>query len=425
MAPSWLALALFAGAYALFVLFPRRRSVVAVAAAALAVATGAAPWRAALVEYISWNVLLLFFGTLVLAELFMQSRMPAVLAEWMLVRARTGTGAMLAICALASAMSIVLENVAVVLLVAPVALSLCRKLGVSPVRLLILIAICSNLQGTATLIGDPPSMILAGSMKLSFNDFFIHRGRPSIFFVVQAGAVASFAIAAFLLRRHRAPMDVVAVERPRSLVPTVLLAMLVLGLTTTHRFDPDFRWMAGALAMGLGLVGVLWYRRVPHWGRVGDLVRTLDWDTTFFLAGVFVLVGCLGRSGWLERLAEAMAGWAGGSLGRAFLLILGLSVAVSGFVDNVPFLAAMIPVTRSIAGHVGAAEPALLLFGLLVGSCLGGNITPIGASANVVAIGLLRREGYPVGFGEFVRVGLPFTLAAVAAGGAVLWWIWR
>ncbi|MCX7819944.1 MAG: SLC13 family permease [Kiritimatiellae bacterium] len=422
---SWWPPAVFAAAYVLFVLLPRRRALCAVGAAAVLMLVGAVPWRIALTEHVSWNVVLLFFGTLILAELFMQSRMPAVIAEAVLRRTRTGTGAMLAICGLASAMSVVLENVAVVLLVAPVALTLCRRLGVSPVRLLVLIALCSNLQGTATLIGDPPSMILAGHMHLSFNQFFFYRGRPSVFWIVQSGAVASMVVSGWLLRRHREPVEPITIEPPRAWTPTVLLAVFVVGLTTTHRFDPDFQWLAGAWASALAAVGLLWYRTAARWGRLRDLIRSLDWDTTFFLMGVFVLVGSLSSSGWLDRLARMLAGWSGRSVGGAFALVLALSVAVSGFVDNVPYLAAMIPVVSTLSTQIGAREPALLLFALLIGSCLGGNLTPIGASANVVAVGLLRREGHLVRFGEFLRIGAPFTLAAVGAGAAVLWWLWR
>ncbi len=425
MTASWWSPAVFLTAYVLFVLLPRRRALVAMLAAAVLVLVGATPWRTALVEHVSWNVVGLFFGTLILAELFMQSRMPAVIAEAVIRRTRTGTGAMLAMCAIASALSVLLENVAVVLLVAPVAVSLCRRLGVSPVRLLVLIALCSNLQGTATLIGDPPSMILAGHMHLSFNQFFFYRGRPSVFWIVQAGAVASMAVATWLLRRHREPVEPIDIEPPRAWTPTALLVVFVGGLTSTHWFDPDFRWLAGVWTMSLAAAGLAWYRIVARWGRVRDLVRSLDWDTTFFLIGVFVLVGSLASSGWLDRLAEALAGWSGQSVAGAFLLVLGISVAVSGFVDNVPYLAAMLPVVGAMAGRVGAREPALLYFALLIGACLGGNLTPIGASANVVAVGLLRREGHVVRFGEFLRIGAPFTAAAVGAGAAALWWIWR
>lgn len=424
MHSPWIPLAVFAACYVLFVYLPQRRSIVAMAGGAALILTGYLPWNEALFGKVSWNVIGLFFGTLILAELFMQSKMPAVMAEWLVDRTRTVRGAMLMICALSSALSMFLENVAVVLLVAPVAVSLCEKLKTPPVRLLILIAVCSNLQGTATMIGDPPSMILAGYMKLSFNDFFVYHGRPGIFFAVQVGAVASLAVALFLLRRHKGAVELVAVEKARSLVPTWLLGVLIVGLSLSSVWDPDFAWFAGSFTMVLAGAGLIWYRRVPHWGTTRKLIRMLDWDTTFFLIGVFIVVGGLSDSGWLDRLAGFISGVVGDSLFGAFVLIVAVSVIVSGFVDNVPFLLAMIPVAEKVARNLGAQEAVVLLFGLLIGACLGGNITPIGASANVVAVGMLKKRGYTVTFGEFMRIGIPFTLAAVLVSCLFVWWIW-
>jgi Na+/H+ antiporter NhaD/arsenite permease-like protein len=423
--PSWTPLIVFLACYALFVAWPRRRALVACFGAGALMALGELTPHEALLEHVHWNVIGLFFGTLILAELFMLSRMPAVLAEAFVRRSRSARGAMLWLCALASFLSVFLENVAVVLLVAPVALSLAERLRTSPVRLLILIAVCSNLQGTATLIGDPPSMILAGHLSLSFNQFFFYQGRPGIFFAVQAGAVASMLVSAWLLRGHGGQPPDQAVERPRSWVPTGLLAALVAGLATTSVFDPEFRWLAGTYTLALAAAGLVWFRlRRRDWGTVRGLVRTLDWDTTFFLVGVFIVVGGLSESGWLERVAGVLAGIVGHSLPGAFILIVAVSVLISGFVDNVPFLLAMIPVADQVARSLNAPHPELLLFGLLIGACVGGNITPIGASANIVAMGLLRKQGHAVGFGTFMRVGIPFTVAAVLASCAWLWMIW-
>lgn len=420
---SFVPLIVFVVCYVLFVVFPRRSSVVACAGAAALLATGGVSWRHALAEHVNWNVMALFFGTLVLAELFMESRMPAVMAEALVRRTRTLWGAMLTICGLSSFLSMFLENVAVVLLVAPIALSLCERLSISPARLIVLIAVCSNLQGTATLIGDPPSMILAGHMRLSFNDFFIHRGRPGIFFAVQAGALAALAVAAWQLRRYRRAIELPPLERPRSLVPTALLVVFVAGLAAASVFDREFRWLAGAWTLLLAAVGLAWYRLGPRWGSTREFVRRLGWDTTFFLLGVFIVVGALSEAHWLEKLSDFLAHWLGDSKPAAFLSLVALAMALSGFVDNVPFLLAMIPVAGRLAGIL-RAPPELLLFGLLIGSCVGGNLTPIGASANIVAAGLLRRRGEPIGFGSFMRVSVPFTLAAVAASAAFVWIVW-
>jgi Na+/H+ antiporter NhaD/arsenite permease-like protein len=422
MSPATISLIIFVVCYALFVAYPKRRSIVAMAGAGLLVLTPSLTWQEG-VTYVHWNVIALFFGTLVLAELFMQSRMPAVMAEWLVDRTRTARGAMIAVCILASVLSMFVENVAVVLLVAPVALSLSEKLKINPVRLLICIAASTNLQGTATMIGDPPSMILAGYMKMQFNDFLFYQGKPGIFFAVQAGMLASMVVVFWLLREHRQPITLLTVDTVRSWVPTVLLLVLVVGLACTSMFDPDFSWLAGTFTMALAVIGLVWYRTGPRWSPTRDLIKTLDYDTTFFLVGVFVLVGALSDSGWLTQVADWIASGVGNNVLAAYVVIITVSVLLSAIVDNVPFLLAMIPVTQQVSDHL-QVPVALLVFGLLIGSCLGGNITPIGASANIVTCGMLKKQGYPVSFGTFMGVGVPFTIAAVAAGAVFTWVVW-
>jgi Na+/H+ antiporter NhaD/arsenite permease-like protein len=330
---------------------------------------------------------------------------------------------MLILCVLAGVISMFVENVAVVLLLAPVAISLADKLKISPVPLLIGIAVSSNLQGTATMIGDPPSMILAGYMRMGFWDFFAYEGRPGIFFAVQIGAIASLLVLAWLFRQHRTKSVLLAQEKARSWVPASLLGLLVIGLSFATLFDPEFEWFAGTYTLILGVIALAWFRGIARWGSVRKLAKTLDWDTTFFLIGIFVLVGGLSDSGWMDKLASGMVGWVGSNAALAFTVIVLFSVIVSGFVDNVPFLLVMIPVAQKVADQIGAPVP-LLMFGLLIGACLGGNLTPIGASANVVTLGILKKRGYQVGFKEFMRIGIPFTVAAVVSACAFVWWVW-
>lgn len=478
---SILSLVVFVTAYALFAFFPTRRSIVAMAGAAVLVLSGSlvppadtsgtgdhsprgtavaaaagsgaavprssqpadfAPDRPmgygervrtsfgeAATRFVSWNVMGLFFGTLVLAELFLLSRAPAVIAEAMVARLSSARLAMLALCGLAGVISMFVENVAVVLLLAPIALSLSEKLKTSPVPLLIGVAISSNLQGTATMIGDPPSMILAGYMKMGFFDFLVYHGRPGIFFAIQAGALASAAILAWCFRKNRNAIHIADVESARSWVPAWFLVALVVGLSLSSWIDADFTWYAGTLTMALAAIALAWHACAARWVSSRKLVLCLDWDTTFFLIGVFVVVGGLSESGWLERLADGIAGRMGGHLGATFALVVVLSVVISGFVDNVPFLLAMIPVVQSVASKTGGAEHSattlpLLLFGMLVGACLGGNVTPIGASANVVTLGLLRRRGHVVGFRDFMAMSVPFTIVAVLASTLFIWIVW-
>ena len=253
------------------------------------------------------------------------------------------------------------ENVAVVLLVAPVALSLADKLKISPVPLLIGIAVSSNLQGTATMIGDPPSMILAGHLRMGFWDFFAYQGQPGIFFAVEIGMLASLAVLGLVFRKHREKSELIPKEQARSWVPAILLGFLVVGLSFATTIDPEFAWFAGVYTLVLAAAALLWFRLVARWGSSRKLVAALDWDTTFFLIGVFVLVGGLSDSGWMDKLSAFMAGSVGGSVALAFAMIVVFSVIVSGFVDNVPYLLVMIPVAQIPA----AAFASLLLRGNL------------------------------------------------------------
>lgn len=423
MTKEWISLAVFVLCYVLFVFLPGKRSWVACSGGALLIVTGVLTWQEAFFSKISWNVMGLFFGTLILAEIFMMSRVPAVMAEWLVDKAKSTRVAMLILCALAGVISMFVENVAVVLLLAPVAISLADKLKISPVPLLIGIAVSSNLQGTATMIGDPPSMILAGYMRMGFWDFFAYEGRPGIFFAVQIGAVASLLVLAWLFRSHRTKSVLLAQEQARSWVPASLLGLLVVGLSFATLFDPAFIWFAGTYTLLLGAVALIWFRGIARWGSLRKLAKTLDWDTTFFLIGIFVLVGGLSDSGWMDKLASGMVGWVGSNAALAFTVIVLFSVLVSGVVDNVPFLLVMIPVAQKVADQIGAPV-SLLMFGLLIGACLGGNLTPIGASANVVTLGILKKRGYQTGFKEFMRIGIPFTVAAVVSACAFVWWVW-
>jgi len=423
MTPAWISLTVFVLCYALFVFLPARRAWTACIGGLLLVATGVLGWKDAFLVKVSWNVMGLFFGTLILAEMFLMSRVPAMLAEWLVDKSKSTRVAMLALCTLAGVISMFVENVAVVLLVAPVALSLADKLKISPVPLLIGIAVSSNLQGTATMIGDPPSMILAGYLRMGFWDFFAYQGNPGIFFAVQTGAIASLAVLAFVYRRHSSKPFHIRQEKARSWVPAVLLGCLVLGLSFATVFDPEFAWFAGVYTLCLSAIALAWYRLHARWGSTRKLITSLDWETTFFLIGVFVLVGGLSDSGWVDRLSGLMSNSVGGNAALAFTVIVVFSVIVSGFVDNVPFLLVMIPVAQKVADQIHAPVP-LLMFGLLIGACLGGNLTPIGASANVVTLGILKKHGHTVSFREFMSIGIPFTAAAVLSACAFVWWIW-
>ena len=420
--PKFIALIIFILAYALFVVLPHKRTWVALGGSMILILTGAISVKEAFLA-VNWNVMGIFVGTLILADIFMQSRVPAYIAEIVVDKAKSTAWAILFICALSGFISAFVENVATVLIVAPIALALAKKLKIDPTNMMIAIAISSNLQGAATLIGDPPSMLLGGFAKMNFGDFFFYRGRPSIFFAVELGAIVSFCVLYFIFRQYKTKAQIMQVEKVKSWVPTVLLVSLIVLLAFSSFFDTGFSYLAGELCMVFGLIAIIWEKFVNKTSIVAGL-RSLDWDTTFFLVGIFIIVGGITLTGWIQVLADYLASLVGANIFLGYTAIVFLSVLLSAFIDNVPFLAAMLPVAMIVANKL-QINPALLLFGLLIGASLGGNITPIGASANIVACGLLKKEGYPVKFSHFMKLGLPFTLAAVTAAYLFVWFIWK
>lgn len=428
---KYFAIAIFLAGYLLIIFLPRHRAHVSIIGALLLFAAGAITggYPPAKVFFaINWNVMGIFVGTLVLADLFIYSRAPAVMAEHLVNRAGHVGLAILLISLMTGFISAFVENVATVLIVAPIAFAICHRVKINPIIPLISIAISSNLQGTATLIGDPPSMLLAAHAKMTFNDFFIYMGRPGIFFAVQVGAIFSYAALWLFLRKENAKVKLEHVEKVKVWMPVHLLIAMVVLLALSSFADPGFSYFSGVICMILGVLGFIWFvadQKKP----ARKFLAELDWETAIFLIGIFILVGALTELGWIDIIAENLSRLTGQNRFGAFAAIVLISVAISAVVDNVPYLAAMLPVAQRLsesfaASHNGANFRTLLIFGLLIGACLGGNITPIGASANIVACGLLKKRHHHVGFWEFVRIGLPFTIAAVVPSAIFLWLVW-
>ncbi len=414
-------LIIFVTAYLLIVLFTKKRTFISIVAAILLILTGCLSFQEALFS-INWNVLGIFVGMLFVADIFMESKVPAYLAEVIIDRSKNVSWAILFICILSGVISAFLENVATVIIIAPIALSMAKKLNFNPVKMMIAIAISSNLQGAATLVGDPPSMLLGGFAKMNFAHFFFYQGKPSIFFAVELGAVVSFAVLYLIFRNRKEKPLFLPLEKVRSWVPTVILGVLILLLALTSFVDLEFSYMAGILCMMFALVSLIYKRLIVKESIINNF-KFFDWDTSVFLVAIFVLVGSLQVNGWIDIISSKISGIIGANVLLGFILIILFSIIFSAFIDNVPFLAAMLPVAIGISANLNI-NPTLFLFALLIGASLGGNITPIGASANIVACGLLKKEGYNVSFREFACIGLPFTIAATLAASIFVWFIW-
>jgi Na+/H+ antiporter NhaD/arsenite permease-like protein len=329
--------------------------------------------------------------------------------------------ALLSVCLLAGFISSFVENVSTVLIVAPIAFEVAKKLKANPVPFLIGIAVSSNLQGCATMIGDSPSIILALSSGMNFMDFFWMQGKPGITFAVELGAVASFFILYLLFRKYKEPVIRIEEARVKTWFPTWLLSLMMFTLALSSFIKDKPAYTIAFICIIYGIIGLIWHE-LKHKESL-SLIKDLDWHTFFFLIGIFILVGSLTYTGIIEDIANLIINITKNNKFVAYTIIVWLSVFLSAFIDNIPYIIAMIPVAKLVAVSLGIG-PELFLFGLLIGTSLGGNITPIGASANIVAVGLLRKEKYQVKFSDFVKIGFPFTLAAVSIAYLFLWFVW-
>jgi len=424
MSDKLIVLLIAALTYLLIIIFSNKKVWIVLSSSILILLLGYVSFKDVIGELINWNVLLIYIGTLILADLFIYSKVPAMIADIIVDKAPNTGLALVLLCILTGFISMFVENVATVLVVAPLALDIAKKLKVSPVPILFSIAISSNLQGTATLVGDPPSMIFAGFVGFSFNDFFFYNGKPSIFFIVEAGAVASWIYLYFLFRKYKRKEVAEPVEKPTSWVPTILLTLMVVGLAVISFVEKGFTIKSGYFCLIMGVIGLLWFIIFEKKDRkeVIGLLKRLDWETIVFLMGIFTVIGTISKVGILDDFASWLSKNLGTNVLLSFVVITTFSMILSGFIDNVPYIIIMLPVAARLAEAMGA-NAFLLYYGLLVGSCLGGNITPFGASANLVSVGLLKKEGYHTKFWDFVKIGLPFTLITTITASLVCWLI--
>ncbi len=423
----WASLILFLAGFAAFLVLEKHRHWTALIVAAVAVLAGVLTPAEAL-QAVNWPIVIVFFATLACAEVFMLSGAAAVAAEAILARFRTPVYAILALCAMTGFLSLFIENVACVLVAAPIALSLADRLKIPPQPVLVACALASNLQGCGLLIGDPPSMLLAAEANLSFLDFVIYEGRPSIFWAVQVGALAGLAFLYFVFRKHSGTVHTERSARLISVVPSLCLLALVGSLGIATQVEKGIGALAAASCAFFTLLSYVWlflktrgtssskYSADGGLPSFMSMLKTLDWQTVIFVAAVFVPVAAFARYGWVDAVAALILGVSGKSLVLTFIVIVLTSMLVSAFVDNIPFLLIMLPAVSAMGASLGIpATPIALHFGLLLGVSVGGNITPIGAQANIAAVGLLRKRGSPISFRAYIAISLPYSLIAVAA----------
>ena len=379
----------------------------------------------ALIIFIITYVILMIAGTMGTVALFIESKMPALLSDLLIRKVSNACIAVVVLSFFAGVISAFVDNVATVLMVAPVGLAIAKKLKISPVPVLISIAVSSNLQGAATLVGDTTSILLGGYANMDFLDFFFMDGKPGIFWAVELGAIATIPVLMFLFRKEKQPVSVSELTKVTDLFPTYMLLGTVISLILASFIPNKPAITNGLLCVGFFFVGIVWtYIKNKNFTSAINALKEIDYQTLLLLAGLFVIIASITEAGLITKISEIFVLLAGDNVFIVYTLLVFASVLFSAFIDNIPYVATMLPVVSSIAALMNV-EPYVLYFGLLIGATLGGNLTPIGASANITAIGILRKDGYEVKTKDFLRIGVPFTSMAVLIGYIVIWVIYK
>jgi Na+/H+ antiporter NhaD/arsenite permease-like protein len=419
-----LAIILFVLMYVGLIVFPKKKAFIALSVAAAYVIIGILPYDRVL-EVVDWNVILMIFGTLLLVDYFIESKMPNLIADKILAIAPNVMWVTILMSLFSGLISAFIDNVATLLMVAPVGLAVCKKLNISPVAMIISIAVSSNLQGAATLVGDTTSIMLGAYADMDFIDFFWMNGKPGIFFAVEIGALLVVPIMMFLFRKDKYPVTSKDVTVVTDYVPSIMMIAHVVLLMIASFIPGKPAITNGIICLVCSIIGMVWeYAKDHNKERVKKVIKNVDYETVLLLTGLFIVIGGITNMGVIDDVAALIVKAGGNNLFLLFTIVVWGSVLISAFVDNIPYVATMLPVLQGVTTSLGI-EPYLLYFGLLCGATLGGNITPVGASCNIAGVGMLRKEGYEVKFTDFTRIGIPFTLAAVIGGYVFLWVVWR
>ncbi|WP_261574617.1 ArsB/NhaD family transporter [Frankia gtarii] len=422
---SWAAVAIFVLAYVAIISDRVPRTTAALGGAAGMLAVAATDDRAAFYDEhtgVDWNVLFLLLGMMAIVGVLRQTGIFEYLAIWSVKQARGRPFRVMAMLVVITALaSALLDNVTTVLLVAPVTLLVCERLALPAAPFLIAEIFAANIGGTATLVGDPPNIIIASRAGLTFNDFLVNLLPIATLLTVVLLVTCRIMFRAALVGDEARVAEVMALEereaiRDRTLLlqGLAVLALVVAGFV----LQPVLHYAPSVVALlGAGLLIAI------SKADTEQVLREVEWPTLAFFAGLFIMVGALVETGVIDELSSALADATGGNeLGATMAILIG-SAVLSGIVDNIPYVATMAPITAGLVTDMGGEGDGthVLWWALALGADLGGNATAIGASANVVVLGIAQRNQQPISFWHFTRYGLIITAVTVAISAAYLW----
>ena len=431
LSPAWVATILLLLSYVLIISERLNRSIIALLGAGAMIISGVLTQEEA-IRGIDFNTIALLTGMMVLVSISRRSGMFEYLAIWSAKKGRAQPWAMLAMLSVTTAIvSAFLDNVTTVLLIAPVTLAVTRQLEVPPYPFLFAEVFASNIGGTATLIGDPPNIIIGSAAGLTFNDFVVHL-TPVIIVVMAVQALATHLIWGAKLRATaEARARVMALDeramitdRPLLRSSLAIIAVVIAAFVFAHtlRLEPGTIALFGAAVLMLCHNIEHHREKEKQTLKVTETFNEVDWITIFFFIGLFVIVHGVDAAGVISQAAQKLIVATGGDLGTTAIVILWGSAFLSAIVDNIPFVATMIPLIKQMSPVLGGAEHILpLWWALSLGACLGGNGTLIGASANLTVAGIAERNGVDFSFLTYTKYAFGLMLVSVAISNIYLW----
>ena len=421
---AWLAIGVFTGAYVLIATERIHRVAAALGGAVLMLLIGATNAEHAFFSEdsgIDWNVVFLLLGMMLIVAVIQRTGLFEALAIWAAKRARGRPFRVMAILVVVTAVaSAILDNVTTVLLIAPVTFLVCERLAVPVAPYLIAEALASNIGGTATLVGDPPNIIIASRAGLSYNDFLIHLAPLVVLLmVVFVGLCRWLFRSAFRYDAGRAEAVMALRERDALRDRRLLVvSMVVLGVVTAAFVLHTVLHLEPSVVALVGGLVLLAASRLD----VTDVAKDVEWPTLVFFAGLFVMVGGLVNTGVIDTISEAAADATEGRLLLASIMLLWASAVLSAIVDNIPYVATMSPVVAELVeGAGGGSQARSLWWSLALGADLGGNASAVGASANVVVLGMAERARKPISFWQFTKYGLIVAAITIAIATPYIW----
>ena len=415
-----IALSLFLITYLALLIFSNHKAYIAIAMAVLFLLLGYTQFSNVFSSAMNWNVFMIIAGTMIVVSEFIESGMPALLADWMMSKVSSTKWAIILLAGFAGVISAFVDNVATVLIVAPIALDIAKKTKISPVPLVIAVSVFANIQGFATLVGDTTSVMLAGPQfgNMNFFDFFFINGNIGPFFIVQIGTVVSLGMLWIILGKQHETIEFKHQTVVKDYSPSFFLAAILILLIIAS-FIPNLPLeINGYITLGTALVFVIYRLLIKKQSKaILNAIRAIDFETLGLLFGLFILIMGLENQGVIAAMGDFLESVGNGDPFMIYTIIVLVSVLFSAFIDNIPYVATLLPVMMRVGLSLNLpVPPYLLLFGLLAGATLGGNLTPIGASANIAGIGFLKKVGFKVTFKDFFKIGFPITLAALATG---------